>query len=253
MTWTLLFGLLFIFVLTAFYLKWKKPAAHNDSFPYIKLGVLFSAAERSFLGVLQQAVGAEYAVFGKVRIADVVNVKPSLNRSVWRKAFNRINAKHFDYVICSITDYSVVAVVELDDKSHNQRERKERDKFIVELCRVVSLPFLQVPAQRAYSINAVKEEFLCAIGRGLQDSQVKYNGTTGPIGSNINAPITVGQVTDQASTINVSQTSKIEPQRFCPKCSALMVSREVKTGSKAGKKFWGCSTFPKCRAVTLSD
>jgi len=35
----------------------------------------------------------------------------------------------------------------------------------------------------------------------------------------------------------------------CPKCSSLMVLREVKKGQKIGNKFWGCSKFPKCRCV----
>lgn len=35
----------------------------------------------------------------------------------------------------------------------------------------------------------------------------------------------------------------------CPRCGAQMVSREVKKGQKAGKKFWGCSTFPRCKGI----
>ncbi len=35
---------------------------------------LFTPAERSFLGVLEQAMGETYRIFGKVRLADVINV-----------------------------------------------------------------------------------------------------------------------------------------------------------------------------------
>lgn len=38
-------------------------------------------------------------------------------------------------------------------------------------------------------------------------------------------------------------------EKTCPKCSSRLVLRESKKGSNAGNKFWGCSTFPKCRAV----
>lgn len=38
-------------------------------------------------------------------------------------------------------------------------------------------------------------------------------------------------------------------EKYCPKCGAKMVIRESKKGANAGSKFWGCSTFPKCRAV----
>jgi len=36
----------------------------------------------------------------------------------------------------------------------------------------------------------------------------------------------------------------------CPKCGSEMVVREVKKGQNIGKKFMGCSGFPKCRYVT---
>ncbi len=37
--------------------------------------------------------------------------------------------------------------------------------------------------------------------------------------------------------------------RLCPKCGSPLVLRTVKSGERAGKQFWGCSTFPKCRVV----
>lgn len=33
----------------------------------------------------------------------------------------------------------------------------------------------------------------------------------------------------------------------CPKCASALVLRTVKSGAKAGSRFYGCSTFPKCR------
>ena len=35
----------------------------------------------------------------------------------------------------------------------------------------------------------------------------------------------------------------------CPRCGSEMVLRETKRGENIGKQFWGCLTFPKCRAV----
>ena len=37
-------------------------------------------------------------------------------------------------------------------------------------------------------------------------------------------------------------------KRQCPKCGNEMVLRTVKRGSNVGKRFWGCSGFPDCRA-----
>jgi len=44
----------------------------NKPYAYRPRGNLFTEAERSFLGVLKQAVGDHAEVFGKVRVADVL-------------------------------------------------------------------------------------------------------------------------------------------------------------------------------------
>ncbi|CAN5300031.1 NERD domain-containing protein [soil metagenome] len=36
---------------------------------------------------------------------------------------------------------------------------------------------------------------------------------------------------------------------LCPKCGGPMVLRTGKKGKNAGGKFWGCGSYPKCRAV----
>jgi len=35
----------------------------------------------------------------------------------------------------------------------------------------------------------------------------------------------------------------------CPTCGGAMVKREARRGANAGKAFWGCADFPKCRGT----
>ena len=35
----------------------------------------------------------------------------------------------------------------------------------------------------------------------------------------------------------------------CPKCGSSMIARQSKRGAHVGKRFWGCTKFPSCRAV----
>ena len=37
----------------------------------------------------------------------------------------------------------------------------------------------------------------------------------------------------------------------CPKCGSNLVERTIKKGERAGKKFMGCSSFPKCRYISV--
>ncbi|MDD4649010.1 MAG: DUF2726 domain-containing protein [Desulfoplanes sp.] len=193
-------------------------SSDTTEYPYQKCHALFSPAERSFLGVLDQAVGKEYRVMGKVRIADIVTVKSLKDRRAWQRAFNRIKAKHFDFVLCDKNDLTVAAVIELDDKSHSAAKRQDRDAFLIKLCDVVSLPLIQIPAQATYSIADVKKSILDAMGVSTRMDDAK-------------------------------STPEHQDAPRCPKCSSVMVRRIIKKGEKAGEEFWGCSTYPKCRGV----
>lgn len=35
----------------------------------------------------------------------------------------------------------------------------------------------------------------------------------------------------------------------CPKCGGAMVLRTARQGSNAGRPFWGCSSYPRCRGI----
>ncbi len=119
---------------------------------YRKKGPLFTPAERSFYGVLQQAVDKElyqglykslYKCVGQSAVADILEPQPSRNRSQWQKAFNSISAKHFGFVVCKADDLTPAAVSEWDDKSHNQKHRQKRDELIKNICKQAELPMLQ--------------------------------------------------------------------------------------------------------------
>ena len=163
MSWIWLFVLvLAVFVVLAA-LKGKTGGSGTIGFPYQLGKPLFSAAERSFLGVLDQAVGPEHRVFGKVRVADVAAVKPGLSNSARQGALNRIAAKHFDFVVCRSGDLSVVCAIELNDKSHFSRKAQSRDELLANVCRAIGLPLLTVPAKAAYSPQDVRTQFLAAV------------------------------------------------------------------------------------------
>jgi hypothetical protein len=165
MSWNWLFVLFAVFVVFVVLaaLKGKVSGAGSIGFPYQPAKPLFSAAERSFLGVLDQAVGPEHRVFGKVRVADVAAVKPGLGNSARQGALNRIAAKHFDFVICRSGDLSVVCAVELNDKSHASRKAQSRDELLANVCHSIRLPLLTVPAKAAYSPLELRAQFLAMV------------------------------------------------------------------------------------------
>lgn len=159
MSWIvlLLVVLALFFVLSA---RKGKTGGGKIGYPYQRAKPLFSAAERSFIGVLEQAVGPEHRVFGKVRIADLAAVKPGLGHSARQGALNRIASKHVDFVVCRVDDLSVVCAFELNDKSHANQRAKARDEMVENICRAIGLPLVTVPAKAAYSPHDVRTQFL---------------------------------------------------------------------------------------------
>jgi len=124
--------------------------------PYAQSGPLFTPAERSFLGVLRQACGGRYAVMGKVRLADVLRPRRGLSKSAWQSAFNRISARHFDFVLCDPGTLSVACVFELQDRSHNDRKRSARDRFLRDACEAAELPLIEFEARPSYSVAEIR-------------------------------------------------------------------------------------------------
>ena len=76
----------------------------------------------------------------KVRLADIIKVNLNLQRSESQSAFNRIQSKHIDFVICKSDDMSIHSIIELDDKSYNQTSRQKRDAFVNNALKGAGIP-----------------------------------------------------------------------------------------------------------------
>jgi hypothetical protein len=224
MNWIIIALLLFVFFLVL-----AKAKKQRDAFPYQAAHALFSPAERSFLGVLDQAVGGRCRVFGKVRIADVATVKPMRDYPAWQRAFNRISAKHFDFILCDHRDLSILCAIELDDQSHQARKRQQRDAFVETVCETIGLPLIRIPARQAYSVTEIRQILSAALEVSFE------SGESIPAKQRPPSP------------------SLIEENPVCPQCTSPMVRRTSRTGKNAGKSFWGCSQYPRCRGIISTD
>jgi hypothetical protein len=125
---------------------------------YETVPAFLSPAERSFFGVLQQALASRYQIFAKVRLADIVRPAKSPSRSGWQSAFNRIAGKHVDFVLCDSTHLRVVAVIELDDRTHERFERGIRDSLVDSALADAKIPILRVSARQSYSPAQIREQ-----------------------------------------------------------------------------------------------
>lgn len=119
---------------------------------------LFTPAEKRFLLALDVAARGKYRVFGKVRIADVLRPAKGLTKKQARRLFWQTSAKHFDFVVCDQRYLNPVCVVELNDSSHNRKDRRRRDDFVDEACKSAGLPILWVQIQKTYDVEKLREQ-----------------------------------------------------------------------------------------------
>jgi hypothetical protein len=122
---------------------------------YVKAQIL-TPAEVRFYHFLLHALPATYAIFSQVRLATVVNLKNVF--FLW-KQFNPLGAKCVDFVVCEKTSGNIVAVIELDDSSHNRWDRKKRDVFVNEVLHSAGVPILHVKVKQFYDVNEFMLEF----------------------------------------------------------------------------------------------
>jgi hypothetical protein len=65
----------------------------------------------------------EHIVLAQVQLSRVMGVRKGFNARGWS---NRINRMSFDFVVC-LKDSTVVAAIELDDRSHESADRIQAD------------------------------------------------------------------------------------------------------------------------------
>ncbi len=124
--------------------------------PYVAAPALLTAAERNFFFVLRQAVAADYQLFAKVRLGDIIQVQKGVSGKRRFAALGRITSKHADFVLCDPRSFATTLVIELDDRSHALPARQQRDQFFDAALKVAAVPVLRVPVRRAYSPDEIR-------------------------------------------------------------------------------------------------
>lgn len=215
-----------------------------QDYPYQQRGPLLTHAERSFYGVLCQAVNQRVLVFSKVRIADVLCTEKGLSPKTRITAFNRISAKHFDFILCDPKTLRVLAAIELDDTSHTTPKVKARDRLVEGACNAAGLTLHRINVTRSYSVNALREQlFPTPTPHPVDTAQDKTPSSFGQQTSDI--PV-------KTETVKPVEITPTTPAAVCPKCRAALIRRTAKKGKHQGATFMACSSYPKCRYIAKS-
>ncbi len=115
--------------------------------PYSSRKTLLTPGERRFYTTgLLPAVGSRFHVAPKVRLADVITC-PGPPSST---AFRKIQSKHLDFVLMYPKSSRIVAAIELNDATHDQAQRQDRDAFVANVLRSAGILLIMVPIFKTY-------------------------------------------------------------------------------------------------------
>ena len=114
----------------------------KDKYPYERRDLLTSN-ELEFYQILSPIVCQHgWQLLMKMRLADIMAVRKGTEE--YMKYFNKIKAKHTDFVFCDPDTLEILAGLELDDPSHERPERIERDEFVDKAYAAAGIPLIHV-------------------------------------------------------------------------------------------------------------
>jgi hypothetical protein len=108
---------------------------------------LLTPVEARFFNVLKQISGERVHIVCKPRLADLIDHVPG------QGGFQSISQKHVDFLVCRPDDWMPMLAIEVDDSSHERKDRRARDWFVNNLFAHVGVPLLRVPVQEVENLE----------------------------------------------------------------------------------------------------
>ncbi|CAL1239217.1 DUF2726 domain-containing protein [Candidatus Methylocalor cossyra] len=122
---------------------------------------LFSPEERLFYAALRQALGEDYAIFGKIRVGDLVT--PSAPRGELREAFEAVADRPVTFVLCRPSDLSVACAVELKQRPFPGTEAALPGDPLKRLCWAAGLPLVRFEVGSDYEAAEIRDTIARAV------------------------------------------------------------------------------------------
>jgi len=118
---------------------------------YTKKRTVMDKREIALYFELKKEFSAEYFIFPKMRIADMLDVPSGTSYYKFR---NKVLPKHVDFLICS-KDFEPLVAIELNGSSHHNLIQIEKDLQKNELFKDSGLPMFTVNVGEEFSQSVV--------------------------------------------------------------------------------------------------
>ena len=231
-------------VIIALFIMFGSGKSEASKLPYIPKDRLLSNAELSFYQVLNSTLRDNVTLFAKVRIADIVGIKKGLDAKSKMSHLGKIAQKHVDFVITDAQTSKIIAAIELDDSTHNSERGQKRDRFVNNVFVSANIPLVRFPAKRGYQLQDLMSQLehlnITKLQPNATEKEQPQKTSTTP---KLKIPTT--KEGSRNSEVTEYEVKEKVVATECPKCGGMLIERQ--SSDKSSDKFYGCSTFPKCR------
>ncbi len=149
----ILFTLITLIVIVA--LMATRLTNNSYPFPFDRKTTIFTAAEKNFHHLLEQAVGEQYRVINRVKLSDLVDIRNGVSQKASQTALTHANNKYLDFVICQKTSMELAGVIDLVD-TNGKGYKVKKDWFVSGTLEAASIPHLRIKVKGSYTLEEIR-------------------------------------------------------------------------------------------------
>lgn len=127
------------------------------AFPFKRKTTLFTPVERSFLELIEKAVGDKYRVMCRVKLNDIIMLRQATDKKTAKTARLRTAGKQLDFVLCAKEDMSPVVAIDLVHRQGKEGYKSQRDWFISGALDAARIPHVRIKVRSGYSPSDIAE------------------------------------------------------------------------------------------------
>lgn len=118
---------------------------------------IMTRREQEVFRRLVRIFGQKFYVLPQVYLGAILNHE--IKGQNWNGAFQHINRKSVDYALLNQETLELVCTVELDDGTHRQEKRQERDREVERILKQAQIPLVRIRDVNRYSDKEIVEIF----------------------------------------------------------------------------------------------
>lgn len=148
----IIYILTIIFFIVGFIIKKTYNSNENDIKNYLILKNPMTDTEKKFVSYLKPFTDKyNLIILPQVQLQSIFKVYNKKDIS----SFNKIKSKSVDFAVVD-NNYNYKLFIELDDYTHNRKDRIERDIFVNNLFNTYNLKLKRIKVQNNYSLEQIE-------------------------------------------------------------------------------------------------